>query len=126
MKPMPNISWHSRSCQLAPAKTVVQESTRERLVGDVGLDGDADVAVEVDETGEHLEAGVATGDALADLGVGFLRLGGRVLFALAVRRRQPVEAGDETEEREPGRLERLGGLAPRVGPDADPQVVVRA
>ena len=87
----------------------------ERLVGDVGLDGDADVAVEVDETGEHLEAGVAAGDALADLGVGLLRLGGRVLFALAVRRRQPVEPGDETEEREPGSLQRFGGLAPRVG-----------
>jgi hypothetical protein len=97
----------------------------ERFVGHVGLDGDADVAIEVDEAGEHLEAGLATGDALADLGVGLLRLGGRVLFALAVRRREPVEAGDEAEEGEARSLECLGGLAPGAGLHADPQVVVR-
>ncbi len=65
------------------------------VVGNVGLDRDADVAVEVDEAGEHLESRVATRDALADLGVGFLRLGRRIVLALAVGRRQPVETGEE-------------------------------
>ena len=95
------------------------------VVGDVGLDRDADVTVEVDHAGEHLQARLAPGDTLADLGVGLDRLGGRVVLALAVRRRQPVDGGQEAEEREAGGLQGLAGLAPGVGADAHPQVVVR-
>ena len=69
----------------------------EVVVGDVGLDGDADVSVDIDEAGEHLESGVAAGDALTDLGVGLDGLGSRVVLALAVRRRHPVEPGEERE-----------------------------
>ncbi len=97
----------------------------EVVVGNVGLDRDADVAIEVDEAGEHLEPGVTAGDALADLGVGLDGLGSRVVFTLAVRRRQPVETGEEREPREPRGLQGLGGRTPRVGAHADPQIVVR-
>jgi hypothetical protein len=96
-----------------------------RVVGNVGLDGHADVALEVGETGEDLHARLTTGHALADLGVERLGLGGRVILALAVRRGHPVDTRQEAEERETRRLQCDAGLTPCVGADTDPEIVVR-
>ena len=95
-----------------------------RVVGDVGLQRHADVARDVGHPGEHLEAGLATGDALAHLGAALGRRLGRVVLAAAVRRRHPVDRRQVAEVLEAHRVERLAGLLPRVGGDAHPQVVV--
>ena len=83
---------------------------RHRVVGDVDLQRDADVALEVGDPGEDLEAGLATGHALADLGAALGRRLGRVVLAAAVRRRHPVDRRQVAEVLEAHRVERLAGL----------------
>ena len=61
------------------------------VIGDVGLDGHAHVAIDVGQTSEHLHAGLATGVALLDRHVDLFRLVVRVVLAVAERRRQPVD-----------------------------------
>ena len=94
-------------------------------VGHVGLDRDADVAVQVGEPGEHLHAGLPAADTLLDRHVDRFLLDRRILFALAVRRRHPVDGRQEREPGEAGRFQRRTRLGPRVGRDAHEQVVVR-
>ncbi len=97
-------------------------------VGDVGLDGDADVTAGVGEAGQHLEPRLAAGVALLDgAGVG-RRLGGRrrgVVLALAVRRGHPVDRRQEAEVVEPVGLQRRAGGDPGLGRDPNPELALR-
>ena len=99
---MPNISQASRSCQLAPWYTGTQRRDREVVVGQVGLERDADARARCRHPREHLEAGVAPGVA-RDHRPRILGLGAvddDVLLAVHVaaeRRRQPVDRRQEVE-----------------------------
>ena len=120
-------SEHLVGFTLVPVGTgVVRNPGRHRhRLGHVGLDRDTDVAFEIGDPGEHLEAGLAARIALLDLGVGFGRLGVGVVLALAERRRHPVERRQEAEVLEPLGLERSCGEPPCLGGDPHPQVGLR-
>ena len=123
-KVMPNISHVSRSCQLAPAYTLDQDSmvmvssgTSTFSVSPTWRWGDTTRA-------QHLEPGLAAGAALLDLGGALGRRLGRVVLALAVRRRHPVEGREEAEVLAPEPVaDGQAGGPPGVGAHPHPQVV---
>jgi hypothetical protein len=84
-----------------------------------------DVPFDVGDPGEHLESGVAAGDALADLGGARSGAGWRgVVLAAAERARHPVDRRQEAEVVAALVAQREAGVAPGGGRDAHPEVVV--
>ena len=103
---------------------------RQIIVGNVGLQRDAETVDDVVDPGENLEPGVAAGNALLD---GHVDLGGLVVtkaeidlgvHVAAEGRRLPVDGRQEVEvlEAETG-LEVGAGGGPGAAVDADPEVV---
>ena len=95
------------------------------VIGDVGLDGQAHVAIDVGQTSEHLHAGLAAGVALLDRHVDLFWLIVRIILTVTERGRHPVDCGQEAKVCEPGSLERLARSEPALGADPDPEIVIR-